>query len=833
MRDPSSNWDELRRKVLGLGESSVRKTHYPSLMQRLGELERFRSLIDMSSDLLFVVEYPSGRILDVSAACCEHLGMTRKVLLSLRFADLSSASDWEATLEKLEQLRSGARRTATITTHIGHAESERRLPVEIAIQSPPREDGNVILLAARDITERQKAEEQILKLNRLYRVITQVNKAIAKMADRNSLFHEVCRICVEWGDFRLARIALFQDNVLALAACAGDSSALPIPEFSLNSPCVKATRSGGCFVCNELSDSGCQREMSRRGFRSVCAVPLRAQGDAVGVLALYSEEPGFFDEEEVELLQGVASDISFALDSIRREEQRRHAEHMQENTLRKMEAIFEASPLAIVSLDREGRVTIWNKTAEQIFGWTAEEVRGRPMPIVPSNLVPEHEEIHGKVNRRESYMGEVKRRRKDGSLVDCAISVAPLPLVDGKFVGGIAMYTDIGVRKRLEAQLTQANKLESIGRLAGGVAHDFNNLLTVINGHAELLLRLMASEDRLRFNADEILKAGERAADLTRQLLAFSRTQVLQPKVLSCNTIVRNMENMLRRLIGENVQLITVLEPELGEVTADSGQIEQVIMNLVVNARDAIRGAGTITVRTANGRAPEAVHLPAMKPGDCVSISVSDDGMGMDEETQKHIFEPFFTTKRVGEGTGLGLSMVWGIVNQSGGYVDVVSEAGRGTTFTVYLPKAQGRRAAENAVEPDPMQTGTGTLLLVEDRLDVRALTAEILRGCGYKVLETEGPGEALALWQSRRDEIDLVITDVVMPEMTGPELVDRLKSLREDIKVLYVSGHASGSVLGEGALSAGSAFLEKPFSPRKLAKAVHELLAAAAKHAA
>jgi CheY-like chemotaxis protein len=293
------------------------------------------------------------------------------------------------------------------------------------------------------------------------------------------------------------------------------------------------------------------------------------------------------------------------------------------------------------------------------------------------------------------------------------------------------------------------------------------------------------------------------------------------------------MENMLRRLIGENVQLVTALEPELGHVTADAGQIEQVIMNLVVNARDAIHGVGTITIRTSNDRVPEAVHLPKMKSGNCVSISVSDDGAGMDEETQKHIFEPFFTTKKIGEGTGLGLSMVWGIVNQSGGHVDVVSEAGRGTTFTVYLPKAQGRGATESATEPDPIQTGTETLLLVEDRLDVRALTAEILRGCGYKVLETEGPGEALALWQSRRDEIDLIITDVVMPEMTGPELVSRLKALREDIKVLYVSGHTSSSVLGEKALSDGSAFLEKPFSPRKLASAVHALLAASAKRVA
>ena len=387
MKNPSDQ-EELRRKILGLGDTSLRKTHYPSLRQRLAELERFRSLVDISSDLLFVVEYPSGQIMDVSAASCEHLGFERHSLLARSFADLVPTATWAATLDLLTQVRNGNKRNAVIRTEIENPESHQKVPVEIAVQSLKIGDSYLAILAARDITERKQAERRILQLNHLYAVVTEVNKAIVKATERDALFREICRLCIDCGHFKTAWIAQYdrQTGFLPPIAWAGDDLLVqPGGCSTQGNACAQAIANGCHFVCNDLEHDPIARqlEVAPRGYRSACLVPLQFPANEIGALALYSSESRFFDEEELGLLDGVASDISFALDALERDEKRRRAEQIHRETHRKVEAILEASPIAIVALDLQGKVTAWNQAAEQIFGWPQHEVIGSPNPVDP------------------------------------------------------------------------------------------------------------------------------------------------------------------------------------------------------------------------------------------------------------------------------------------------------------------------------------------------------------------------------------------------------------------------------------------------------------------
>jgi signal transduction histidine kinase len=423
---------------------------------------------------------------------------------------------------------------------------------------------------------------------------------------------------------------------------------------------------------------------------------------------------------------------------------------------------------------------------------------------------------------------ELKRQRKDGTLLDVSLSVAPLRDAEGSITGVLAVYADDTERKRLEAQLLQSQKLESVGRLAGGVAHDFNNLLTVINCYGDLLLQQVQDRPSLRQGLEEIRKAGTQAASLTRQLLAFSRRQVLQPKVFSVNDVIEDMRDMLQRIIGEDIELEIKLDDTVATIKADPGQLQQVVMNLVVNARDAMPNGGKLTISTLGCDAPEqqtAVYEESA--GRHVMLAVSDTGTGMDEETQRRVFEPFFTTKAAGTGTGLGLSTVWGIVKQSGGHITFSSQQGKGTTFRIYLPCTEEPERQRSMPAAGASVGGTETLLLVEDQPQLRLLTSRILSGYGYKVLEAADGMEALRICEQNDGLIQLVLTDVVMPGVTGIELGKRLKELNPVLKIVYMSGYTDDVILRQGTLEPGAAYLEKPFTPEGLAGKVREVLSA------
>jgi signal transduction histidine kinase len=391
-----------------------------------------------------------------------------------------------------------------------------------------------------------------------------------------------------------------------------------------------------------------------------------------------------------------------------------------------------------------------------------------------------------------------------------------------------ALRQDIAERESLEKQLRQAQKMEAFGQLAGGVAHDFNNLMTVVTSYCELLLKGAIPPHEQRDVIREILKAGERAAALTRQLLAFSRKQLLQPIELDLNRLIRETEKMLLRLIGEDIDLTATLDPALAWVKADPGQIEQVIMNLIVNARDAMPTGGHLTIETRNVELDQsyAQTHPEVGPGNYVMLAVADSGRGMDDATKSRLFEPFFTTKEPGKGTGLGLATVHGIVKQSGGSIEVYSEAGRGTTFKVYLPRIKPVVSSGTSM-PDPslMPQGTETILLAEDEAEVRAAVRLVLATSGYTVLESQSVDDALRICRQHQGPIHLLMTDVVMPKMSGRQLAESVVALLPKIKVLYISGYTDDAVVRHGVLEAGMPFLQKPFTPMVLARKVREVL--------
>jgi len=505
---------------------------------------------------------------------------------------------------------------------------------------------------------------------------------------------------------------------------------------------------------------------------------------------------------------------------------RRRAEAALRETSETLRTLIDASPVAIMSLDLAGRVTVWNRAAERMFGWSDREVLGQPLPTVPEDKRTEFEAAVARNRRGEASIYETQRNRKDGSLVNVLTSTAAILDSEGRVVATMAIIVDMTEQKQLEEQLRQAVKMEGIGRLAGGIAHDFNNLLTVIAGRIYLLMSELPAGHAMRRDLQLIEQTGERAAALTRQLLAFSRKQILAPVVLDLNEVVTSMKQLLERVLGEDIDLIIDLDPSLDRVLADQGQLEQVILNLAVNARDAMPDGGQLVLESSNVEVDDTyvrqhVELP---PGPYVALAVTDTGIGMNAETLARIFEPFFTTKEVGRGTGLGLATAYGIVKQSNGHITVYSEPGDGTTFRVYLPKAQGNVAATVAVEIST-PSGTETVLLVEDDLDLRTLAHEILQQQGYIVLESEDAADAIRIADEYTGSIHLVITDVVMPKMNGRALARAIQEHRPDAKVLYMSGYTDDAIVRQGVLEPGTPFLQKPFTPGTLARKIRQVL--------
>ncbi len=517
-------------------------------------------------------------------------------------------------------------------------------------------------------------------------------------------------------------------------------------------------------------------------------------------------------------VQGILRDIS----------ERKKVEENLRKGEEKLSGIIESIPDFMSIVDEDYNIVWANEVAKDTYGV---DITGRKCYEAYHHLDKpcEHCIVREVLADGRIHKHEAETIDKDGNTVyqlSAASVTSRYP--DGRTKTVIEVSRDITEHTQLEAQFRQSQKMEGIGRLAGGIAHDFNNLLTVISGHAELASVSLDKKDTLHDDLKEIKNAAHRAADLTRQLLAFSRKQTLQPKVLDLNDIIKELHKMLKRVIGEDIELKTITAPDLWRVNVDPGQIEQVIINLAVNARDAMPGGGKLTIETQNVELDEeyASKHPEVKPGTHAMLAISDTGYGMKEDVKSHIFEPFFTTKEEGKGTGLGLSTVYGIVKQSGGSIWVYSELDEGTTFKVYLPMVT-QESDELSREDDTSEAprGTETILLVEDEEGVRKLACRILKEQGYKVLEAESGVDALLMCQKRKKPVDMVITDVVMPNMSGAVFVKKLRAFWSDFKVLYMSGYTTNAVVHAGVLDKDKPYLQKPFRPVDIAWKVRRVL--------
>jgi two-component system, cell cycle sensor histidine kinase and response regulator CckA len=488
-----------------------------------------------------------------------------------------------------------------------------------------------------------------------------------------------------------------------------------------------------------------------------------------------------------------------------------------------LSTVLEAMREGLQIVDRSWRYVFLNDAAAEHGKRPKEQLLGRTMMESYPGIAETEmfRSLRRAMEERESSSVQNEFKYPDGSARVFELRIAPCE------VGIMILSIDVTEGRKLEEQFRQAQKMEAVGRLAGGVAHDFNNLLSVIIGHSTLLLEELKPIDPLVEDLKAIKAAGERGSALTQQLLSFSRQQVLAPRVLDLNQLVADSERMLRRLVGEDVELVTSLARKLARVKADPGQMDQVLMNLVVNARDAMPDGGKITIETEDvllDSSYTTAHF-GIEPGPYVMLAVSDTGLGMDRQTQARIFEPFFTTKEPGKGTGLGLSTVFGIVKQNSGTIWVYSEVGNGTTFKLYFPRADGMDVSVVESVQSAQLEGTETILLVEDQDEVRNVARAVLRRYGYNVLEACNAGEALLTCERHPRAISLLLTDVVMPQMSGRELAERLLRVRPDLKVLYMSGYTDNAVIHHGMLDSGVAYLQKPLVPEALARRVRSVL--------
>jgi len=705
-------------------------------------------------------------------------------------------------------------------------------PIELRITETQIKGRTLFTAAVRNITERKRREALLAEEKK-------VLELIGRDASLPEILAFLCRTVEEQSPGALCSVLLLKKDKKTLGCGAApslpDSYNKAVDGIAIGpevGSCGTAAYLGKPVVVTDISAdplwSKCRDLALQHGLRSCWSNPiLSVKGEVLGTFAIYHTYPSSPKSGDSELIERATYLAAIAI------ERRRSDENLRD-TLSLHTATLESTADGILVVDEEGKVTSFNQKFIQMWRIPETVMASRDDNLSlafvldqlkdPDSFLAKVKELYAQPEAESRDLLEFK----DGRVFE---RYSMPQWLGKKVVGRVWSFRDISERTRLEDQLRQSQKMEAVGQLAGGIAHDFNNLLTAIAGNSEFLLEQLTADDPRREDVLEIKKASDRAAVLTRQLLAFSRRQMVSPVVLDLNSVVNSMEKMLKRLIGEHISLVTVCPPGLGRVKADPGQIEQVIMNLVVNARDAMPNGGKLTIETGNIVLDESYsqeHVGS-KPGRYVMLSVSDTGCGMDAETQKHIFEPFFTTKEQGKGTGLGLSTVYGVAKQNQGYIWLYSEAGIGTTIKIYLPiveEVPDQTTVASVLLAQPA-AGTETILLVEDEESVRTLVGKILRKSGYTVILCPNGEEALSRCKSHSGRIDLLLSDLVMPKMGGPETARQVLSLKPDTKVLFMSGYTDTTKVNFRDLSSMEKipFLPKPFTQEGLLRKVREVL--------
>jgi len=807
----------------------------------------YRDLVECSQYLICTHDL-KGQIFSVNKEGAKLLGYDQRSLLNKNIRDLLAPEvrdEFDTYLDTVREhgVAKGLMLLQTATGERRIWEYNNTLRTE-GVTAP------IVRAMAHDVTERIRTEKAVTRLSQESAIMAEIGRIISSTLNIEEVYErfaeEVNKLIAF--DRIVINIINIEKSTVSNVYMAGKGIAdrkvgeiYPV-EGSGNDEMVR-TKSSLLIQTEDFNEYKGRFPILlstfQAGFRSIMNVPLFSKGRIIGGLLLRSLKPYAYTDKDLRLAERVADQIAGAIANAQLFIERKRAEEALRQSEEKYRTIVENIQDGYLEVDLAGNFTFVNDAQCRNLGYTREELIGMNNRQYTDETTARklYQTFNGVYRTGEPVkVLDLEVIRKDGTKTFNEISVSLIRDSEGKPIGFRAIARDVTERKRaeeerlaLQEQLRQSQKMEAIGKLAGGVAHDFNNLLTVIHGYSELILNSLDQSSRLRQDVQEILNASERASSLTRQLLAFSRKQVLQPKVLDLNDHVPNMDKMLRRMIGEDVELVTLLAKDLGRIKADPGQIEQVILNLAVNAKDAMLNGGKLTIETANVKLDESYarsHI-GVTPGHYVMLSVSDTGAGMTPEIKERIFEPFFTTKEKGKGTGLGLSTVYGIVQQSGGNVWVYSEPGVGTTFKIYLPTIEEDTESlrPTALSTKPTQ-GFETILVVEDEETVRKLACTVLQNYGYTVLEAPNGEEALRIVQGQNgNPIHLMVTDVVMPGMSGRQLAERLVSLCPKLKVLYMSGYTDNAIVHHGVLDPGIAYIQKPFASDALASKVREIL--------
>jgi len=782
-------------------------------------------LLDSTRELIAILG-PDGTIQFANEAFHDVLGQRPDELLGRSLHAIVHSSD----VDDLKQLLTNA---GSAPVHSVSARGRFRCKdgsfrwIQYSRRNPPNGTGfEGILFHGNDVTDLQRMESE-----------RQVNLEVVHALNETSNLDQLLKRIHE----ALKRILAAENCFVALHNSQDETFHFPffVDEYDTAPPPQKVGRSCTAYVFR----TGQARLIPQTEFDRLAAlgevelvgspspawlgVPLKTPTATIGVLVVqHYQNENAYDQRDLEFLESVGGHIALAIERRRAEEQLRRNESI-------LRLLFEQNPLPIWLYDTDTlKFLRVNQAAVNLYGYTASEFEEMTIPgIHPKSQREAVVEYVGRKNRATEEHVFWLHEAKDGRTFEVELISHELSYA-GRRVR-LVVAQDISERRHLESQLRQAQKMEAVGRLAGGVAHDFNNLLMVIKGHTELLLNVLDASDHLTRKIEQIDRSADRATALTRQLLAFSRRQVLQPQIINLNSIVEEMGKLLPRLIGEDIELITRADERLGAIRADASQMEQVVMNLAVNARDAMPSGGKLVIETANvdiDHAYTATH-PLMKPGAYVLLVVSDNGIGMDSETQAHIFEPFFTTKEKGKGTGLGLATVYGIVKQSGGFIWVYSELGKGTSFKIYLPRVdqtEEHTGAPRASGELPM--GTETVLLAEDEQDVREIAKEFLESGGYRVIEAKDGAEAIQVAAQNNGNIHLLVTDMIMPGMTGQELAERMESEYPGLCVIFMSGYSEHAATEMANADPSVRLLTKPFSRAAILRAVREAIQGHAK---
>jgi two-component system cell cycle sensor histidine kinase/response regulator CckA len=782
--------------------------------------EQLSALLDSVRELIAILS-PQGTILFANTGFTSFLGYRTEDLIGKAFTSILHGNDVAGVRNCLQELAKSRGGAITKRCRLQSVDGSWRWFDAVAHDSASFPAIEGIVVSFQDVTELHRMEAE-----------RQVNSEVVHALNQTSNLDELLAGIHQ----ALKKVVSAENCFVALHDAVADAFTFPFfaDQVDVAPPPQKVGHSCTAYVFRTgtpmlIPQSEFDRLVAAGEVELVGApapawlgVPLKTPTATIGVLVVqHYQNENAYDIRDLEFLSSVGGHIALAIERRRSEEALRKKEEM-------FRLLFNNNPLPTFVIDQETlRFLEVNDAAIQQYGYSLAEFR----EMTALEIRPEAERAKYIEHVRQSHddgphTGHWQHRKKDGKIFQVEIISHELDY-SGRRVR-LVVAQDTSERHLLEQQLRQSQKMEAVGRLAGGIAHDFNNLLMVIKGHTELLLNVLPPAEQYSRKIEQIERAADRASALTRQLLAFSRLQVLQPRVMNLNVVVDDMGRLLPRMIGEDVELLIRTTEDLGAIRADASQMEQVIMNLAVNARDAMPGGGKLLIETSNAELDSAYNTrhPIVRQGQYVLLAVSDTGTGMNAETQAHIFEPFFTTKAQGKGTGLGLATVYGIVKQSGGFIWVYSELGRGTSFKIYLPRVdQPVECVSPAPSVSEVPGGSATILLTEDEQDVREVARQFLESGGYAVIEARDGAEALGFVHKHEGAINLLVTDMVMPGMTGLELAARMKEKRPGLRILYMSGYSDRAAAESLQSDPSMRLLTKPFSRWALLRAVHELL--------